>query len=356
MFFNCIDGNGGTITVPENYTPPVLTGPIDYDDPPPEPVKKKRGRPRKSEKQENVIASRVDSNKPVPVTTPNTIMTNQNAIIDRYGETNGMLRHAIQQMDMLASEMKQELDYVRTAKGASITTKVKYDAISGIGGTIGQLIRGKIDAIKEINKSITDSNNMEIKRFKEIGDRDKDKNSDEKIMELYNAYINMPVGTYQQQGPRFPNPVDATTGYPYSVPMYPPNPPGGYLPPPQQQMTPEMNRMLGENNPNISTVVVSDPSNGTYQFDVIDRSTGRSIQNYPRPSQMILEGLTINPNTNTAINKDLNLEYDVIQRPGFTDYTQDPNTAQVVEDMGVVVEEPKPKVPRPISKVIKDNF
>ena len=344
MRFSCIDGPGGTLSVPRGTRTTTFPVVVEAE----EPAKKKKGRPRKADKEENVIAQQVDNANAVP---PNTIMNNSDAIIDRYGETTGMLRVAIAQMDQLAGEMKQDLDYVRAAKGTAITTKVKYDAITGIGSTIGQLIRGKIDAIKEINKSITDSNNMEIKRFKEIGDRDKEKNSDERIMELYNAYISMPVGTYQ---PPFPKPVDATTGYQYSVPMYPPQQPAGFIGPPQ--VTPEMNRMLVENNPNINTVVVRDPVNGTYGFDVIDKSTGSSVQNYPRPSNMVLEGLTFSPNGNTAVNKDLNLEFDVIQKPGYDAFQNDPNAAQAAEDMGIVVEDVKPKTPKPISKVIKDNF
>ena len=154
----------------------------------------------------------------------------------------------------------------------------------------------------------------------------------------------MPIGQY----PQFPNSVDATTGITPSIPMISNN--GVYT----AAVTPEMNRVLMEGNPNINTVVVNDPSTGEYHFDVIDRSSGQSIPNYPRPSNMILEGLTFNPNNNTAVNKDLNIEYDVINRPSNSIEFVDPNTAQVMEDMRT--DEPVEKKPKPISKIIKDNF
>ena len=293
-------------------------------------IKRKKGRPRKADKEETAIAIRSDNaaKEQAKVEGPGTIMTNESPVIDRYQDTTNILRHSIMQMDQLASELKQELDTVRTMKSASLTAKTKYDAITGMASTIGQLIKGKVEAVREINKSITESNNAEIKRFKEIGDRNASKSSEEQIMEMYNAYINMPVGTYANQ---FPTTIDATTGQIITVPMVQ----NGMLPVPQQ-ITPEMNRMMLDGDPNITTVLVNDPVTNESYFDVIDRRTGQSIPNYPRPSQMILEGTQINPSGTLAVNRDLNLEYDVIQRPSNPEYQQtymDPNTSQVLEDM-----------------------
>ena len=330
--FNCIERNDMAV----NVTPEVLEEMKQQSS------VKKRGRPRKKDKEETALAVAVDSK--VEKVQANTIMTSDTPVIDKYKDTTAQLQHSVLQLDQLASELKQELDTVRHMKSASLTAKTKYDAIGGLGSTIGNLIRGKIDAIKEINKSITDSNNIELKRYKELGDRNAERSSEERMMDMYNAYINMPIGQY----PQFPNSVDATTGITPSIPMISNN--GVYT----AAVTPEMNRVLMEGNPNINTVVVNDPSTGEYHFDVIDRSSGQSIPNYPRPSNMILEGLTFNPNNNTAVNKDLNIEYDVINRPSNSIEFVDPNTAQVMEDMRT--DEPVEKKPKPISKIIKDNF
>lgn len=332
--FNCIERDDLTLNVSPDVVEEVKRQ---------ETTKKKRGRPRKEDKEETALATAVDNK--VEKVQANTIMTSDTPIIEKYKDTTGQLQHSILQLDQLASELKQELDTVRKMKSASLTAKTKYDAIGALGGTIGNLIRGKIDAIKEINKSITDSNTAELRRYKELGDRNAERSSEERMMDMYNAYINMPVGQYV---PQFPNSIDATTGITPSIPMVANN--GVYT-----AVTPEMNRVLMEGNPNISTVVVNDPSTGEYHFDVIDRSNGQSVPNYPRPSNMILEGLTINPNTNIAVNRDLNVEYDVINRPSNNMDFVDPNTAQVMEDMRSD-DEPIEKRPKPISKIIKDNF
>lgn len=299
-------------------------------------VKKKKGRPRKEDKEESIIAAKADqaAKKEAEVLGPGTIMTNDSPVIDRYNDTTNILKYSILQMDQLAGELKQELDTVRTMKSASLTTKTKYDAITGIASTIGQLIKGKVEAVREINKSITESNNAEIKRFKEIGDKNATKSSEEQIMEMYNAYLSMPVGSYPSQG--FPNIMDATTGQIISVPMIQ----QGQQQPPMINITPEMNRMMLDNDPNITTVLIHDPTTNEQYFDVIDRRTGQSVPNYPRPSQMILEGVQINSTGNLAVNKDLNLEYDVIQRPSLPEHMpmMDANANQVMEDMQSVPE------------------
>lgn len=293
-------------------------------------VKRKKGRPRKADKEETAIAVRADNAaiQQAKQEGPGTIMTNDTPVIDRYSETNNILKHSILQMDQLAGEIKQELDTVRHMKSASLTAKTKYDAITGMASTIGQLLKGKVEAVRELNKSITEANNAEIKRFKEIGDRNAAKSSEEQIMEMYNAYINMPVGTYTNQ---FPTTIDVTTGQVITVPMV-----QNGMVPALPQVTPEMNRMMLDGDPNITTVLVNDPTTGDSYFDVIDRRTGQSIPNYPRPSQMILEGTQINAAGTIAVNRDLNLEYDVIQKPSLPEYAQtynDPNANQVLEDM-----------------------
>lgn len=319
--FNCIDNpNAGYVNADLDVTRniEVVNG---------VPTVRKRGRRKKEDKPETKLALAADKARGLESSEnkPDNIMTNDAPVYDKYNDTNNALKQTVVQMEILAGELKTELDNVRTMKSSTMTAKVKYDAISGLGSTIGQLLRSKVDAIKEMNRSITEANNMEIKRFKEIGERNAEKSSEERVMELYNAYINMPVGSYT--GPQFPTTIDATTGQVSSVGMAPP----GVVP--MINVTPEMNRMLLDGNPNIATVVINDPVTGEYKFDVIDRTTMQSVPNYPRPSQMILEGLTINPNTGVAVNKDYNLEYDVINRPSIPEYETDPNAAQAIKDM-----------------------
>lgn len=318
-----------------------------------EPKPKKRGRPRKADKEEVKMAAKADQAKAEEVQAGNTIMTNNSPVIDRYDQTTRALQETVYQIDQLAGELKYELDHVRTMKGTSITSKVKYDAITGLGSTVGQLLRGKIDAIKEINKSITDSNNIEIKRFKELGEREADKNSDARMSELYKAYINMPVGTYQSP---FPNIVDATiAGQIQGMPMLGQNDQGQYYLP-EANVTPEMNRILLEGNPNIETIVVADPTTNERHFEVINNATGERISNYPVPSNLVLNGMDIDYDKGIAINRDVNTQYNVITRPSGPSYYNpnqanlDPNAAQALQDLNDTPEAQQEKRPKPIVK------
>jgi hypothetical protein len=330
MSFSVLDPNSN-ITINAS---PSDTADIEIVDGVPT-VKKKRGRPRKADKEEAAIAKIVDTKDLQESTLPATIMSSTDPIIDRYKQTTDMLHHTVMQLDTLASELKQDLNQVRAMRNT--TAKYKYEAIGTIGGTMSNLLRNKIEAIKEINKTITDTNKMEISKYKEIGDLNAKKSDDERIMDMYNAFVNMPVGSYNPSL-GFPTTIDATTGAVSSYPM-------GMASVTPQNITPEMNRVLMGDNPNIQTVVVSDPTTGQYAFDVIDKSTGQSVPNYPRPGQMVLEDLQLNPREGVAVNKNLGIEYPLMERPSMpmvvpshplTLREVDPVAAQAYEDLGEI--------------------
>jgi hypothetical protein len=330
MSFSVLDPNSN-ITINAS---PSDTADIEIVDGVPT-VKKKRGRPRKADKEEAAIAKIVDTKDLQESTLPATIMSSTDPIIDRYKQSTDMLHHTVMQFDTLASELKQDLNQVRAMRNT--TAKYKYEAIGTIGGTMSNLLRNKIEAIKEINKTITDTNKMEISKYKEIGDLNAKKSDDERIMDMYNAFVNMPVGSYNPSL-GFPTTIDATTGAVSSYPM-------GMASVTPQNITPEMNRVLMGDNPNIQTVVVSDPTTGQYAFDVIDKSTGQSVPNYPRPGQMVLEDLQLNPREGVAVNKNLGIEYPLMERPSMpmvvpshplTLREVDPVAAQAYEDLGEI--------------------
>ena len=330
MSFSVLDPNSN-ITINAS---PSDTADIEIVDGVPT-VKKKRGRPRKADKEEAAIAKIVDTKDLQESTLPATIMSSTEPIIDKYKQTTDMLHHTVMQLDTLASELKQDLNQVRAMRNT--TAKYKYEAIGTIGGTMSNLLRNKIEAIKEINKTITDTNKMEISKYKEIGDLNAKKSDDERIMDMYNAFVNMPVGSYNPSL-GFPTTIDATTGAVSSYPM-------GMASVTPQNITPEMNRVLMGDNPNIQTVVVSDPTTGQYAFDVIDKSTGQSVPNYPRPGQMVLEDLQLNPREGVAVNKNLGIEYPLMERPSMpmvvpshplTLREVDPVAAQAYEDLGEI--------------------
>ena len=81
---------------------------------------------------------------------------------------------------------------------------------------------------------------------------------------------------------------------------------------PDGQLSPEEIRMRMENNPNIMTVVKFNQSTGQRYFDVIDRTNGASIPNYPRPDAFLLDNTTIDIHTKSARNKDLDVVWPLV--------------------------------------------
>lgn len=258
-----------------------------------EPKKKKRGRPRKKD-TETVI---VDNNpQPLPMTQSN------QPYIDTYQQTNDMLHGTIMQIDMFSSAVAQDIETIRNSK----TLKNKYNYITDLTSTESSLISTKITAIRELNKSITDSHNLELKRMKDLMTAQVANNeTDEKyIMDMYNAFIQTPMGNDFQLGPG--QMAFQSVDNPNLVPvgMSPAELTGS--------LSPEQNRMRLENNPNIKTVLVLNANTGERFFDVIDVVTGESIPNVPRPDPMFLEDTTPYPSEGLARNTNLDLTYPLV--------------------------------------------
>lgn len=216
-----------------------------------------------------------------------------------YAETNNLIRGAIVQTDELSAEIKQDIDEIRASK----TIKNKYTYITNLTASASALISTKISAIKELNSVITQGHNLELNRFKTLKIDQKDDNDDMKMMDIYSAFVNTPVGVYT---PSTPSIQDLTLGVNGQNPtvnaieMVAPGIGGGNL-------TPEQNRMRMEANPNIQTVVRYDQSTGQRCFDVIDKTNGMSIPNYPRPDAFLLEDTTIDVHAGIARNRNINM-------------------------------------------------
>lgn len=271
--------------------------PVEYV---PEDKPKKKRRPKKKiiDGQEIITKDKDDSSQ-LPL-----YQTNE-PYIDTYQETSNMLKSSIYQIDMLQSELKSDIDQIRSSK----TLKKKYDYISLLSGTMSSLISTKVNAIREINKTITDSHNLEMKRIKDLklnaameGDDDK------RIMDLYTAYISTPVGTYN--GPTAynpPNTMDMTllNNNVLSTEMYQ-NMDNNYT------VSPAVNRMLLMENPDIKTVVKYETATGNRYFDVINVKTGESVPGIERPDPMFLNDTTIDVRNGIARNINLDQTYTLI--------------------------------------------
>lgn len=249
---------------------------------------KKPAKPKKSKETSTGITATVQ------------IQDNMNVPYARsYDETNGMLRQAIVQSDVLISEIKNDLDKIR----GSSTMKSKYTYITNLTSAEGGLISSKIQAIREINNSISKAHELELKRAKDIKDAQRDKqNDDSRMMDLYNAFINSPVGMYNNSlnAPTIPDMLLGTNGNSPSVQ-------GVSIAAnlPQQNLTPEQVRMRMEANPNIEEVVMYEPSTGRRWFEVIDNTTGQPVPNYPKSDEFLLGDCTIDVRSGTARNRNI---------------------------------------------------
>lgn len=215
-----------------------------------------------------------------------------------YNETNNLIRGTIVQADQLAAEIKADIDAVRSSK----TLKSKYTYLTNLTGTAGSLLSTKIAAIKELNSTITQAHNLELNRMKMIKATEKEENDDMRMMDIYSAFVNAPMGSYNPMGN--PNIQELTLGI---------NNPSGnvsgvemVVPRQAQALTAEQNRMRMESNPNIQTVVRYNQTTGQRMFDVVDKMTGMSVPNYPRPDNFLLDDTTIDVHTGIARNRNIN--------------------------------------------------
>ena len=283
----------------QNAIAPVVENPIA------EPPKRKRGRPRKTEQNGEVTVVQANSNSSgLPL-----CQTNE-PYEDTYEETNDMLRVSIAQLDILAGDVKGEIDHIRGSK----TLKGKYKYISDLCATASSLVSSKISAIKEINAVKTKCHELEIRRIKDIKSAAANQQDDDKyIADLYNAYINTPIGAAQHPALQYTSAnvagnMGALMSGMNAVPANEEQNFNNFM----SNLTPEQNRMILGDNPNIETVVVYDPNTGDKMFDVIDTSTGMPVPNYPRPDRGLLDDTSIDFGTGIASNTNIGQSWKVV--------------------------------------------
>mgnify|MGYP006887184951 FL=1 len=227
----------------------------------------------------------------------------ENQFMHSYEKTNALLEGAIVQTDILSSEIKEDIDTIRASK----TLKNKYTYITNLTSSASSLIATKIQAIKEINGTISQAHKLELDRMKQMKDAEKDQSDDSRMMDLYKAFVNTPVGTYNT--PAMPTIGDSMlAGAPMGNNVTPVSM-GGLD---NGQLTPEQMRMRMESDPNIMTVVKFNQTTGERYFDVINRTNGGSIPNYPRPDPFLLDDTVIDVHAMSARNKNLDIVWPLV--------------------------------------------
>ena len=222
-----------------------------------------------------------------------------------YQETTDMLRDTLQQIDGLNNELVQEFSAVKNNK----YIKNKYGTMIGLSENIGSLLNARISAIKEINSSISKSNELDYKKMKDMRAMQSEVTDDQYIADMYKSFISNPQ--VPQLSPQF-TPIeqsaygsgiiradiksgDPTQGGPIDA---------GYLNY-MSNLSPEENLMRYENNPDVKQVVVWDKSNNAKFFQMMNVKTGEVIPNVPVYDQMFMEDTTLDVANKIA--KNLNL-------------------------------------------------
>lgn len=265
--------------------------------------KEKKATPRSSKKKE----------EPVVLGSNAQIQGSENIPYARsYDETTAMLRQTIVQADVLVSEIKGDIDKIR----GSSTMKSKYTYITNLTSAEAGLLSTKVQAISRINDSISKAHELELKRTKDLKDMARDQqNDDARMMDMYNAFINSPMGMYQNalNMPTVPDMMLGTNGMNPTVQGISMN---AGLDNTQQQLTPEQLRMRMESNPNIEEVIMYEPSTGRRWFEVIDNSTGTSVPNFPRSDEFLLADCTLDVRSGTARNRNIDKVWRLINIEG----------------------------------------
>ena len=239
--------------------------------------------------------------------------------LNSYFETAAMLNNTMSQIDMVATEIKAELDSVRSNR----TLKSKYNVMTGLAGNLSELLEAKISAIKELNNCISKANDMDYKREKDRKSAESGLGDDKVIMDLYQAFVNNPninTGSMVQgnMGVLGPTSIGSTVSGTGIVRAPADNQSGqqgvdqaylGYL----ANLTPEQNMMLYEQDPNIKQCVVFDAATGNKWFQVMNVATGQPIPNAPTHSNDIfMEDTTIDLRNKIAKNINLGETYPLI--------------------------------------------
>ena len=260
--------------------------------------KKKRGRPRKVETGAII---RSDNSKEKLSGTVEDTPTEYT-----YTETSNMLRQTLTEIDALNGELVQEFSNVKHNK----YMKNKYNTLVGLSENIGSLLNTKISAIRELNSSITKSNDMDFKKMKELRAVQQNMNDDKYITDLYQSFI---ANSGQMQKQMNLPPMDQSTTFGSSIIRATPNGSNdvGYMSY-MANMSPEQNLMQYERNPNVKQVVVFDASTGAKYFQYMDTATGQAIPNMPVYDQMMMEDTTLDIKNKIAKNNNLHETFPIV--------------------------------------------
>lgn len=228
-----------------------------------------------------------------------------------YAETTNMLRTTLGQTDSLNAELMQEFTNVKHNR----TMKNKYNVLVGISENVATLLNTKVSIIKEINNSISKSNEMDYKKMKDIKAAQADMNDDKYVADMYRSFVNNPMMNPAQ--PSY-SPVDVAMFGSGVVRATTPMEMQGNMPVDvsymnyKSNLTPEQNSWMYEDNPAIQQVLVFDDATGNKFFQYMNVTTGEIIPNMPTYDLNIVEDTTVDRDHMIAKNQNLNQTFPLV--------------------------------------------
>ena len=184
--------------------------------------------------------------------------------------------------------------------------KKKYDYIGTLSQTVSSLIGTKVTAIREMNKTISDCHNLELKRIKDLNLAANEVDDEKKVMDMYNAFISTPMSSNALGLNTSDITFSSNDLLGKAISSDPDAGFNNYL----ANLSPTQNAMRYVNNS--ETVVVYDYATGGRWFDTIDSRTGEKITNVPVKDSMFLEDTTLDLKNLVARNNNLNETYKII--------------------------------------------
>ena len=294
-----------------HFKPPIAGGhstvKIDRDIPDMEKEEKAKRSPRK--KRESAEVSVIDTMPPAENNPANDIVEMPTAYT--YAETTNMLRNTLGQTDSLNAELMQEFTNVKHNR----TMKNKYNVLVGISENVATLLNTKVSIIKEINNSISKSNDLDYRKLKDSRAAQAEMNDDKYVADMYRSFVNNPMMNPQQ--PNYPS-VDASMFGSGIVRATTPMELQGNMPVDIQYMnyrsnlTPEQNSWMYEDNPAIQQVLVFDDATGNKFFQYMNVTTGEVIPNMPTYDMNIVEDCTVDRDHMIAKNNNLNQTFPLV--------------------------------------------
>lgn len=313
---NKVATSNGDGSVTLDFSKPMdLSISSSFDSTTEEQPKRKRGRPRKNPISDNptfIEAPHLGAQPANIITDDGNTSERQLSFLEtnepyekKYQETNNILRSAISQIDTNMVELQGDIEAIRGSR----TMKSKYQYLSLLHGSMGTMIGNKISAARELNNTISKCNEFEIKRYKEISAAASDVDDDQKVMDMYRAFVNAPVSAGAP--PALPN---VNTMVVSQTPMQSMGVGSvdaafqNYM----DNLTPQQTMMHASINPNIQQVVVYNQATGARYFEIMDMSTGQPVPNGETHDAMFLEDVDIDLKNGVARNVNIGETYPLV--------------------------------------------